>query len=647
MATLFPDLSVINKLKVSATDGELYLCTFLKENLGDDFDIFFNPYLDGDRPDIIILKKGCGAIIVEVKDWNLDCYTIDQNNQWSVEHSRVRSPFSQVFKYKSNFFDLHLPTLGLKEALNKSFFRVISCFVYFHLGTKEKFKTKYDIALSQINNELNINNDDFKNKKINHGSYEKKRLFLQNKKSQVNRDFNLLITKDNVNKLLNKIKDLSSNQLFTDEIYSEFVRRLNPPEQVLEQGVKLNYDKKQLKLIDSINEFKKVKGVAGCGKTTVIAKRAVNAYKRHNSPILILTFNITLKHYIKDKISDVREGVEFNNFEITNYHQFFNSQLNNLNIDISEFLEKQYAKNLSQEDVFDILYKTDFFKGLEIEKYHTILLDEIQDYESEWVKIIRDNFLETDGEMLLFGDQSQNIYEREINKRESSIVQGFGRWVKLTKSYRSDIDSPLVNLFKKFQQKFLIEKYQDSEIFDSELSQSAINFDILKYHTIQDLEDSKKLYLAIVDSIKVNKFIPNDTTILCSSIELLRNLNSLFNINEKTMIMFENLEEYYQIIGVSEDTPINEKIQKERLLKKDLEKIRRRKKNFFMQNSGLIKISTTHSFKGLESPNVFCILQDNDSPEIIYTAMTRAKKNLIIFDTTNSTYSDFFDNQHL
>ena len=61
-----------------------------------------------------------------------------------------------------------------------------------------------------------------------------------------------------------------------------------------------------------------------------------------------------------------------------------------------------------------------------------------------------------------------------------------------------------------------------------------------------------------------------------------------------------------------------------------------------MQNSGLIKISTIHSFKGLESPTVFCILQENDSPEIIYTAMTRAKKNLIIFDVINSHYSSFF-----
>ncbi len=71
--------------------------------------------------------------------------------------------------------------------------------------------------------------------------------------------------------------------------------------------------------------------------------------------------------------------------------------------------------------------------------------------------------------------------------------------------------------------------------------------------------------------------------------------------------------------------------------------IRQRKKNFFMQNSGLIKISTIHSFKGHESPTVFCILQEHDNPELVYTAMTRAKKNLIIFDSINSHYSSFFE----
>ena len=260
------------------------------------------------------------------------------------------------------------------------------------------------------------------------------------------------------------------------------------------------------------------------------------------------------------------------------------------------------------------------------------------------MKIIRDNFVDSGGEMILFGEPSQNIYKRDHSERESVVAQGFGRWNKLKKSYRSDITSPLINLFKEFQKEFLIKKYQDSEVFDSEFKQDEINFDVLQYQTYAE-GDLKNLCMEIFDYIKVKKFIPNDIAILCSTIDLLRSINSLFNVNEKTMVMFETLEEYYQIIRCNDKTPIEEKKEKEVSFKRKIETVRRRKKNFFIQNSELIKISTIHSFKGLESPTVFCILLENDSPEIIHTAMTRAKTNLIIFDVTNSRYSSFFNKE--
>lgn len=94
----------------------------------------------------------------------------------------------------------------------------------------------------------------------------------------------------------------------------------------------------------------------GSGKTTVLAARAVQAYKRalsrNNTPrILILTYNITLKNFIHDKLNRVDETFPLESFIIINYHQFINAELNNLNIEmeipegmdkahISDYLEK-------------------------------------------------------------------------------------------------------------------------------------------------------------------------------------------------------------------------------------------------------------------------------------------------------------------
>ena len=67
-------------------------------------------------------------------------------------------------------------------------------------------------------------------------------------------------------------------------------------------------------------------------------------------------------------------------------------------------------------------------------------------------------------------------------------------------------------------------------------------------------------------------------------------------------------------------------------------------------------MATIHSFKGWESPNVIFILEpesDNhdkysisakeNAPELIYTAITRAKENLFIINLGNNTYHDFFN----
>jgi len=76
--------------------------------------------------------------------------------------------------------------------------------------------------------------------------------------------------------------------------------------------------------------------------------------------------------------------------------------------------------------------------------------------------------------------------------------------------------------------------------------------------------------------------------------------------------------------------------------REEIDKIRRRKKCFFMQNSGLLKISTIHSFKGLEAQTVFCILAPEDEAEMVYTGITRAQRNLVVFDSSASSYRSFF-----
>ena len=94
MAKLFPDLENIDRLTVPPTESERHLLMVLSTTLDDTYEVYFNPYLDGDRPDVIVIKPGCGALIIEVKDWNLAHYDVDINN-------RLRSRLSVTKKISS------------------------------------------------------------------------------------------------------------------------------------------------------------------------------------------------------------------------------------------------------------------------------------------------------------------------------------------------------------------------------------------------------------------------------------------------------------------------------------------------------------------------------------------------------------------
>lgn len=329
---------------------------------------------------------------------------------------------------------------------------------------------------------------------------------------------------------------------------------------------------------------------------------------------------------------------------MTNYHQFFMSQLIETEQDVSELIEK-YG--------FDKLFNRDLFSGFSVNKYRTILIDEIQDFENEWVKIIRDNFLNHEGEMILFGDESQNIYERN-SKRAAVIAQGFGEWKKLNRSYRTSSDSSLNRIFKEYQLKYLVEKHADIDLFEQQNIQPGMNFDIIKYHFFpSDWEN--KCFEKIQSYIKNYNFNPNDIVILSSNIFLVRRLNERLNKFENTTCMFETYEELIELLPERKECydinklklltkdELRDFIKQHTGIKSDIERVRRTKKNHFYPNSGLIKLSTIHSFKGLESKTVFYIMDDKDTPEIIYTSITRSIENLIILDkSSEGKYKNFF-----
>ena len=404
----------------------------------------------------------------------------------------------------------------------------------------------------------------------------------------------------------------------------------------MEEGKIFYPNLKQKNLIISKPGDQRVKGVAGTGKTSVLAQRAVFSNERTKSEVLILSFNITIRHYIRDKIENVRKEYLRTDFHLSHFHDFFKNQ------SIQFLNEKPQINDWENINYFEKVKD-------KIKKYSTIIIDEAQDYKREWVEILKKYFLETDGEFVIYFDSNQDIYHRK--SLESFPI--LGRPNELNKSYR--LSSDISKLTKKFYNKFL----QTNEPFDIEVEPNTLNFNEFKenisYRYYDKNFNHEDLYEYIKKMIRDSNSNPDDIAIIGTSINLIREIEYYFRIkkNEKTTRMFESKEEFDKII---EDTPEGERSAKFKMKIKDLR--REYKIHKFNLKTGTMKFSSLHSFKGWEIHTLFLIIsEDNENHdslfkeeqdemfvnhELIYTGITRARNNLNIINIGVNRYNDFF-----
>lgn len=620
MAILSPTIEVIKRQKVQPTEGEWTLLNFLLDNLDNTYEIYFQPFLNGDNPDFAIMRKESGVLLIEVKDWNLQHYYVDETTKWRLrkDDTFIKSPLQQVENYKDNLFKLHIEELFLKNIKNKNHWATVNCAVYFHNATEQ-----------QLTNFLLT---DFQT-----GTKEKSYSYYRKFVSYFGLLGNNSLNKSNIDTIFSKFWLNRKSNYFDETLYNSFYRYLKAPVHQIEEGIKINYTKDQQELIRSeIRPRRKIKGVAGSGKTLVLAKRAVNAHIRTSSKVLILTFNLSLKNYIHDRVSDVREEFYWSNFYITNYHQFFKTQANNYNLEIHSLSAWQ---------------DTRFFEGVknQIHKFDVVLIDEIQDYQQEWLDIVATYFMHDDTEWIVFGDDKQDIYQRKLVVRNIP-----GVWNKsLDNSFR--FTGAIANIAIKFQKKFFDKIYELDDI--KTMSQLDFETRTIEYHTFNTFT-TQKLFEAVYFVLEKNKIHSSDAGILCSKVEILRAID--FSIrtvkNEKTATTFESQEEFDTIKNDETKKLIDKgvaegdvKFNINKAMHDKLEDIRKIKKNHFWMKTGTVKLSTIHSFKGWEIDTLFLFIANEEdeftNAELIYTGLTRARKNLIVFNLGNKKFEDFFNSE--
>ncbi|MGA9290540.1 MAG: nuclease-related domain-containing protein, partial [Anaerobacillus sp.] len=97
-------ITVPETIRTTATRGERVLFHTLKEYLDDDYIVYYEPEVNGKRPDFLIIGPYLGLLVLEVKDYTLNTLHRLTHDEWVLNSSNdgmvtVKSPLKQARDY--------------------------------------------------------------------------------------------------------------------------------------------------------------------------------------------------------------------------------------------------------------------------------------------------------------------------------------------------------------------------------------------------------------------------------------------------------------------------------------------------------------------------------------------------------------------
>lgn len=610
MAELIPPS--IQQLK-SASSGERKVYQLLEHTFkSENAIIWHEPKALNRYTDFIIWLPEHGLLVIEVKDWskdrfetlNPDTFTGRFYNKNDYKVVLVKNPESQVRKCMLNILNefkkssIFLQNSGPYKGNIK--FPITSCVIYTEL--KQSDADSIGLSLPSISTvHKTIFKDDL-------------RLVAENK-----------IFKQ---KLINAFKDVTFP--FEKLSYAEekFLRYMIFPEirvNEFTQDELFTIKPQEIKALDLSQEsiaknigdgHRILKGVAGSGKTLVLACRA--KYLKTIYPdykILVVCYNNSLCNHLRQMFGD-----DFNEkIAVLNFHSLVKSVTNT-----KLFILKNEKQAEYNSRVGNILI--DHLEQNKIDQanlYDAILIDEGQDFAQEWIIGLSKLVKAETNNILFCYDPAQNIFNRKKPSWRSVGLQVQGKKpVELLKCYRNTKE--ILDIAKEFLNPQLLDNLQDSDEYDRVLDPDTDECQTGEYPSIYHENDVRNL--ADLIARKIRQLLKSNMA--ARDIAVLQVKSAEYDIfvaalKEKLTAYCPDVE--LDFIFSSAD-----------------------KKALNLQKNS-IKIMNVESSKGLEFPHVFFIgldymprlgeNRDVDSErKLAYVGMTRAQNKLFILGCENKGF---------
>jgi hypothetical protein len=362
-------------------------------------------------------------------------------------------------------------------------------------------------------------------------------------------------------------------------------------------------DLQQEQLARSLGEGHRViHGVAGSGKTLILGYRAEYLAKVCTKPILILCYNKALakrlEHWMQEK------GVA-DKVIVQNFHAWCHRQLTAYNVGLPEGNAKREGY---WDDMVDKVIRGVDNKMIPAGQYEAVMIDEGHDFKPEWFKLVVQMVDPLTNALLVLYDDAQSIYDTG-EKRNFSFksvgVQAQGRTTVLKINYRNTQE--ILEFAARFAKELLTPTEAEEDGVPRLLPISAGHRGpkpmLIKLPTLKD--EAKY----IVEQFKTAH---RDGTAWKDMAVLYRNWDPVGKV----------INDAFAAAGIP---------------------ITGHKKIEFGDKQDTVKLITFHSSKGLEFPLVaipgVSIPTDDDKAiedeaRLLYVAMTRATKELLVLEST-------------
>jgi predicted acetyltransferase len=604
----------------SSTAGERLLFTTLRENLPDNYIVYYEPTINGKKPDYVVIGPDMGVLVLEVKDYTENTLYELNSNEWRLHTSEgkltsVINPMTQARNYAFAITNKLKKDTSLIQTEGK------------YIGNL-KFPYGYGVVFTRMKQIHLARNNVF-------AVIPDNLILSRDEIDSEDEDFS---TEGFLEKLMGMFSVKNSGRGLIDEEDIQSIRYHLFPEVRISADVKRYSEDsllslKNIKAMDLYQEIlakqlgeghRAIRGVAGSGKTIILAARArILLEKYPDWKLLVLCYGVPLSRNIRvlldnmlnrkeelDDVSAVALG-SAPNIAVKAFHEWLREDL-----------------KCSDNEIETLMSDVESGKR-RLPVYDAILIDEGQDFESSWLKIVSLCLNKETGSLLLVEDRAQDIYKRKSSLAKDTGLDFRGRSKILNINYRNTAE--ILNFAWDFYKTHAAIKDKVKQELSDVLEiipprGSKRSGPAPKVLRLQSMTDEVKLVAQLIERIHVEKKIPYSEFAILYRVK--KDWRGDYAELAIKAMKWKKIPYYW----ITENQAAKKK---------------------FNRNDQTVKISTIDSAKGLDFKVVFIINVDNmpfkleESKEreisLLYIAMTRASEILYLLFSGDSEFTRYLE----